>query len=65
MQRQDGDEVIEPFSFENEFDSAPQVPCYLTYTNEETKRIILENLHRAPMYSGMIEGVGVRYCPKH
>ncbi|MGI6348628.1 MAG: tRNA uridine-5-carboxymethylaminomethyl(34) synthesis enzyme MnmG [Eubacteriaceae bacterium] len=63
MQRQDGDEVIEPFSFENDFDSAPQVPCYLTYTNEETKRIILENLHRAPMYSGMIEGVGVRYCP--
>lgn len=63
MERQDGDKVIEPFSFENDFDTAEQVPCYLTYTNEETKRIILENLHRSPMYSGMIEGVGVRYCP--
>ena len=63
MERQDGDKIIEPFSFENDFDTAEQVPCYLTYTNEETKRIILENLHRSPMYSGMIEGVGVRYCP--
>lgn len=41
----------------------PQIPCHITYTSEETKRIILENLHRSPMYSGQIKGIGPRYCP--
>ncbi len=63
MTRQDGDEYIEPFSFENTFDSAPQYPCYLTYTNEETHEIIRQNLHRSPLYGGKIEGTGPRYCP--
>ena len=65
MEIQPGDEEIIPFSFLNmgkEFDME-QVPCYLTYTTPETHEIIMENLHRSPMYSGEIEGVGPRYCP--
>jgi len=65
MEIQPGDEEIIPFSFlnmGNEFDME-QVPCYLTYTTPETHEIIMENLHRSPMYSGEIEGVGPRYCP--
>ena len=63
MQIQEGDPEPLPFSF-----STPQAPknravCYLTYTNEETHRIIRENLHRSPLYTGVIEGVGPRYCP--
>lgn len=60
---QQGDEHTVPFSFETK--NAPQnmVNCYITYTNEETKRVILDNLDRSPMYSGKIEGVGPRYCP--
>ncbi len=58
-----GDEDITPFSFLHEEVKINQVPCYLTYTNEETHRIINENLHRSPMYSGVIEGTGTRYCP--
>jgi len=63
MEPQEGDEEIVPFSFENTEIGENQVKCYLTYTNEETHRIIKENLHRSPLYSGMIEGVGPRYCP--
>ncbi len=63
MERQDGDETIVPFSFENTDIGGNQVCCYLTYTNAETHRIIRENLHRSPLYSGVIEGVGPRYCP--
>lgn len=65
MERQDGDEKIVPFSFENINNpfKKDQLPCYLTYTNEKTHQIIRENLHRSPMYSGIIEGVGARYCP--
>lgn len=65
MQPQYGDDDILPFSFENtpEDISRRQVLCYLTYTTEETHRIISENLHRSPMYSGVIEGTGTRYCP--
>lgn len=63
MIRQDGDEYIEPFSFENTFTTALQYPCYLTYTNEETHEIIRQNLHRSPLYGGKIEGTGPRYCP--
>lgn len=62
---QNGDEEIVPFSFENtpENIKREQLPCYLTYTNEETHKIINENLGRSAMYGGNIEGVGPRYCP--
>lgn len=64
MQIQPGDEKPLPFSFENEDNFIiEQVPCYLTYTTEETHRIIRENLHRAPLFTGLISGVGPRYCP--
>lgn len=63
---QEGDAEIVPFSFLNEDKVYPadrQIPCYLTYTTEETRRIIEENLDRSPMYSGKAHGVGPRYCP--
>ena len=65
MEPQHGDERIVPFSFENKAEELEreQYPCYLTYTNEKTHQIIRENLHRSPMYSGVIEGTGPRYCP--
>ena len=64
LEVQYGDERPVPFSFdtdENELNNSSV--CHITYTNEETKRIILENIHRSPLYSGKIEGVGPRYCP--
>ena len=63
MEVQKGDEGIEAFSFENEPKEFEQVDCYLTYTNEKTHDIIRQNLHRSPLYAGMIEGTGPRYCP--
>ena len=60
---QPGDEKPKYFSYETEYREVEQLPCWLTYTSEETHRIIQENLHRAPMYSGLIEGMGTRYCP--
>ena len=63
MELQPGDETPEPFSFRTEHKLNNQAVCYLTYTNEETHRIIRENLHRSPMYDGTISGVGPRYCP--
>lgn len=63
MEIQKGDKDIVSFSFENENLQKEQVPCYLTYTNEETHKIIRENLHRSPLYAGKIEGTGPRYCP--
>lgn len=63
MEIQLGDENVEPFSFENKEVTKEQVPCYLTYTNEKTHEIIRKNLHRSPLYAGMIEGTGPRYCP--
>jgi tRNA uridine 5-carboxymethylaminomethyl modification enzyme len=63
MEEQPGDDIIVPFSFETEEIEKEQVSCWLTYTNSETHRIIRENLHRSPLYSGKIEGVGIRYCP--
>ena len=63
MELQPGDEIPEPFSFRTQGDIYNQAVCYLTYTNPETHRIILENLHRSPMYDGTISGVGPRYCP--
>ena len=63
MELQPGDEIPEPFSFRTEHSLHNQAVCYLTYTNEETHRIIRENFHRSPMFDGTISGVGPRYCP--
>ncbi len=63
MEVQKGDNNIEAFSFENNPKEFEQVDCYLTYTNEKTHEIIRKNLHRSPLYAGMIEGTGPRYCP--
>ncbi len=66
MTIQEGDREIEPFSFLNldkDYADHIQVPCYLTYTNDKTAKIIRDNLHRSPMYSGEAHGIGPRYCP--
>ena len=63
MERQDGDLDTMPFSFETREAPVNRAVCYLTYTNEDTHRIIRQNLDRSPMHSGAIEGVGPRYCP--
>ena len=63
MHREEGDEKIVPFSFETTGELENKAPCYMTYTNERTHKIILDNIHKAPMYSGKAEGVGARYCP--
>ncbi len=63
MELQQGDEIPEPFSFRTEHPLENRAVCYLTYTNEETHKIIRDNLHRSPMYDGTISGVGPRYCP--
>lgn len=60
---QPGDEQPKFFSFETEYSDNEQLPCWLTYTSEQTHQIINDNLHRAPMFSGAIEGTGPRYCP--
>ncbi len=63
MEQQEGDEYITPFCFDNTFKLENKVKCYVTYTNENTHKIILDNLDRSPLYSGRIQGVGPRYCP--
>ena len=63
MVEQPGDDLILPFSFETEEINKDQVSCWLTYTNSETHKVIKDNLHRSPLYSGDIKGVGPRYCP--
>lgn len=63
LERQDGDEKILPFSYETKGKLENKVSCYISYTNAETHKIILDNLDRSPLYSGRIEGVGPRYCP--
>lgn len=63
MEKQTGDEQIMPFAFDNEKELVNQADCYVTYTNAETHKVILDNLDRSPLYSGRIEGVGPRYCP--
>lgn len=60
---QEGDSTTVPFSFETKNPPENKVCCYITYTNEDTKKVILENLDRSPLYSGKIEGKGPRYCP--
>ena len=63
MELQPGDDTVEPFSFRTTGKVNNSAVCYLTYTNEETHRIIRENLDRSPIYDGTISGVGPRYCP--
>ena len=65
MQIQEGDVPVRPFSFDTDPKAVQkeQVPCYLTYTNKITRDIIKENIHRSPIYAGVIEGIGPRYCP--
>ena len=63
MIEQPGDDKIVPFSFMNDHLEIDQVPCWLTYTNAETHRIIRENFHRSALFGGQIEGIGPRYCP--
>lgn len=63
LEVQGGDEETVPFSFDTQTPPENKVCCHITYTNEKTKQIILDNLHRSPMYSGKIEGKGPRYCP--
>ena len=63
LEMQEGDDIPVPFSFSTEERPENQAVCYLTYTNEKTHQVIRENLHRSPLFSGVIEGVGPRYCP--
>jgi len=63
LQIQHGDPEAVPFSFDAPHPPRQTARCYLTYTNDRTREIILENLHRSPLYAGKIEGVGARYCP--
>lgn len=63
MEPQPGDTPPKPFSFETKEIVLPQLPCYMTYTNENTHNIIRDNMHRSPLYGGVIQGVGPRYCP--
>ena len=63
MEQQQGDEKIVPFSFSTEKTRENTVMCHISYTTEETKAVIMKNLHRSPLYAGDIEGIGPRYCP--
>ncbi|MCQ2613721.1 MAG: tRNA uridine-5-carboxymethylaminomethyl(34) synthesis enzyme MnmG [Treponemataceae bacterium] len=63
LEEQPGDEEVIPFSFDDETIDRPMVPCHLVYTNEETHKIIRDNIGKSPLYSGKISGVGPRYCP--
>ena len=64
---QPGDDTPNLFSFTSKDEDYryDQIPCWLTYTNEQTHETIRENLHRAPMFTGIVEGVGARYCPSN
>ena len=63
LEEQHGDEPVVPFSYDTLEPGENKVTCYVAWTNEDTKKVILENIHRSPLYSGQIEGVGPRYCP--
>ncbi len=63
LEMQAGDEPVVPFSYETEGKLENKEVCYVSWTNAQTKQVILDNIHRSPLYSGMIEGVGPRYCP--
>ncbi len=64
LEVQEGDDPVVPFSYDNEDKKLKnQVVCHVSWTNENTKKVIMDNIHKSPLYSGMIEGVGPRYCP--
>ena len=63
LEEQCGDEPVIPFSYDTQSPVQNKVKCHISWTNEKTKQIILDNIHRSPMYSGKIEGIGPRYCP--
>lgn len=63
LEEQSGDEPVVPFSYDTEAPKENKVKCHISWTNDKTKQIILDNIHRSPMYSGKIEGIGPRYCP--
>ncbi len=63
LEEQSGDEPIVPFSYDTEHPKENKIKCHISWTNDKTKQIILDNIHRSPMYSGKIEGIGPRYCP--
>ena len=63
LEQQDGEDPVTPFSFETQEALHNELPCHITWTTADTKRVILDNLHRSPLYGGKIEGVGPRYCP--
>ncbi len=63
LEEQSGDEPVVPFSYDTDEPGENKVKCYVSWTNENTKKVILDNIGRSPMYSGKIEGVGPRYCP--
>ncbi len=63
LEEQHGDNPPQPFSYLNNAITTPQIPCYITYTNQKTHEVIKNNLHKSAMYGGYIEGVGPRYCP--
>ncbi len=63
LEQQDGEEPVTPFSFETREELHNTLPCHITWTGEDTKAVILANLHRSPLYGGKIEGIGPRYCP--
>lgn len=63
LEEQQGDDEITPFSFETEKELKNTVSCHITYTNQDTHKVILDNIHRSPLYSGDIKGIGPRYCP--
>ena len=63
LEVQEGEDLISPVSYSNDAPPVNKAVCHITYTNDDTKRVILDNIHRSPLYAGMIEGVGPRYCP--
>ena len=63
LEKQDGDETTTPFSFDTDTPPVNKAACYIAYTNDETKKVILDNIQYSPLYSGKIHGVGPRYCP--
>ncbi len=63
LELQQGDDITEPFSYSTEQPPENKVVCHIAYTNDQTKQVILDNIHRSPLYSGVIEGIGPRYCP--
>ena len=63
LEKQEGDETTTPFSFDTDTPPVNKAACYIAYTNDETKKVILDNIQYSPLYSGKIHGVGPRYCP--